>query len=183
MLLLRPAEALRLAGGCLVAPVRGGARNRRRWSVVLHPQERGVTSKVGAQDECLVFDNQEFDLVVPMLEWLLSTVPEGKQYFPVSAGQWQQALRAAARRLFPSLAEPTLYQLRHGGASHEALTQFRDTEALVRRGRWQSLRSVKRYEKGGRVNQVLGTLTPGELKVVLEAEGSLGACLSRTFRG
>ncbi|CAK0839946.1 unnamed protein product, partial [Prorocentrum cordatum] len=148
VLLLRPAETLRLAGGCLVAPVRGGGRSRRKWSVVLHPQERGVTSKVGAQDECMVFDNPEFDLVLPLLEWLLKSVPFGKPLFPLSAAQWQEALGAAARRRFPSLAAPTLYQLRHGGASHEALAQFRSSEDLMRRGRWHSQRSVKRYEKG-----------------------------------
>ncbi|CAK0863277.1 unnamed protein product, partial [Prorocentrum cordatum] len=148
VLLLRPAETLRLAGGCLVAPVRGGGRSRRKWSAVLHPQERGVTSKVGAQDECMVFDNPEFDLVLPLLEWLLKSVPFGKPLFPLSAAQWQEALRAAARRRFPSLAAPALYQLRHGGASHEALTQFRSSEDLMRRGRWHSQRSVKRYEKG-----------------------------------
>ncbi|CAK0796309.1 unnamed protein product, partial [Prorocentrum cordatum] len=168
VLLLRPAETLRLAGGCLVAPVRGGGRSRRKWSVVLHPQERGVTSKVGAQDECMVFDNPEFDLVLPLLEWLLKSVPVGKPLFPLSAAQWQEALRAAARRRFPSLAAPTLYQLRHGGAPHEALTQFRSSEDLMRRGRWHSQHSVKRYEKGGRVNQVLQSLTAEELNAALE---------------
>ena len=142
-----------------------------------------MTSKVGAQDECMVFDNPEFDLVLPLLERLFKTVPAGKPLFPLSTVQWQEAVRAAARRRFPSLAAPTLYQLRHGGASHEALTQFRNSEDLMRRGRWHSLRSVKRYEKGGRVNQVLQALTPAELNLALEAERTLGECLSRTFRG
>ncbi|CAK0899236.1 unnamed protein product [Prorocentrum cordatum] len=120
LLLLRPAETLRLAGGCLVAP-----------------------------DERMVFDNPEFELV--------------------------EAVRSATRLLFPSLVAPTLYQLRHGGALHEALTEFRSTEGLMRRGRWHSLRSVKWYEKGGRVNQVLRSLTPKELNAALEAERTLVA--------
>ncbi|CAK0856369.1 unnamed protein product [Prorocentrum cordatum] len=182
VLLLRPAEALRLAGGCLVAPVSGGAPNRRKWPVVLHPRERGLTSKVGAQDECMVFDNPEFELVVPMLVSLQRTVAEGRPLFPLRSALWHEAARSAARRLFPSFVAPALYQLRHGGASHEALTEVRSTEGLVRRGRWHSLRSVKRCEKGGRVNQVLRSLTPEELNAALEAERRLGARLSRTYR-
>ena len=157
VLLLRPAEALKLAGGSLVAPV-------------------------GAQDECMVFDNPEFDLVVPLLESLRKSVPAGRPLLRLSASQWRVALGAAAGRVFSSLAAPALYQLRHGGAFHEALTQFRSAEALMRRGRGHSLRSEKRYEKGGRVNQVLRSLTPEELNLALEAECTLGACLSRRFR-
>lgn len=46
-----------------------------------------------------------------------------------------------------------LYQLRHGGASHELLTGFRDVPGPMKRGRWKTLASVRRYEKGGRVHQ------------------------------
>ena len=54
---------------------------------------------------------------------------------------------------------PMLYQCLHGGASHELLTKTRDMAGLMKRHRWRSLDSVRRYEKGGRVHQLLGSLS------------------------
>ncbi|CAK0807812.1 unnamed protein product [Prorocentrum cordatum] len=177
-LLLRPAEARRLTGGCLVALMASGAASRRRWSIVLHPQERGLTSKVGAQDECLVFDSLEFDLIVPLFKHLQRSVADGHPYFDVGAGQWVEALRASSRRLLPSRAGPTLYQLRPGGAPRDVLTEFRATEGPMRRGRRTAC-----DETGGRVNQALGSLTAAGLERAPGAERALGARLSATFHG
>ena len=41
------------------------------------------------------------------------------------------------------------YQLRHSGLSWQKLHQRRGQVAIMRRGRWRSLASLSRYEKGG----------------------------------
>jgi hypothetical protein len=46
------------------------------------------------------------------------------------------------------IGKPHLYRLRHGGASHEAANHMRSLTAIQVRGRWQSIKSVKNYEKG-----------------------------------
>ena len=51
-----------------------------------------------------------------------------------------------------------LYQLRHGGASHELLSGARDINGIKKRGRWLSDTSLRRYEKGGRVAQQMARL-------------------------
>ena len=45
------------------------------------------------------------------------------------------------------------YQGRHTGASADRAEGLRTQEQVMKRGRWQALRSVRRYEKAGRVNQ------------------------------
>ena len=57
---------------------------------------------------------------------------------------------------------PVLYQLRHGGASHEVASGRRDLPPRMKRGRWSTLMSVRRYEKGGRLAELLGRLTAHE---------------------
>ena len=58
---------------------------------------------------------------------------------------------------------PVLYQLRHGGASHELATGRREITALAKRGRWDSLVSVRRYEMGGRLTELVSRLTPDQV--------------------
>ncbi|CAK0904139.1 unnamed protein product [Prorocentrum cordatum] len=119
---------------------------------------RQQLAAAGAQGECMMLDGPEFDPVVPLLASL-------------------QESAAVGRRLLPSLAAPPVWQLRRGGASREALTEFRSYKT----GRWHSPRPAKRCERGSD-NQVLRPLTPEELNRALEAERTLGACLSRTCR-
>ena len=57
-----------------------------------------------------------------------------------------------------------IYQTRHGGASHDAASRHRPIEEIQKRGRWRCLRSVARYENGGRINQVLNRLSTKELE-------------------
>lgn len=39
------------------------------------------------------------------------------------------------------------HQLRHGGASHDALHRFRDARSIQRHGRWRARGSARRYDK------------------------------------
>ena len=67
------------------------------------------------------------------------------------------------------LGQPHLYRLRHGGASHEAAHSLRELTAIQARGRWQTLKSVKNYEKGGRLQQLFGALSAGTRRASLLA--------------
>eukprot|EP00973_Karenia_brevis_P042613 5898224-Karenia_brevis.AAC.1 len=46
-----------------------------------------------------------------------------------------------------------VYQLRHTGASADALAQRRTMQDIMSRGRWASVRSVKRYAKPGGIQR------------------------------
>ena len=50
------------------------------------------------------------------------------------------------------------YRLRHGGASHDFVNKLRDLTEIQHRGRWKSTASVRRYQKGGRLTQLMNAL-------------------------
>ena len=77
---------------------------------------------------------------------------------------------------------PVLYQLRHGGASHELATGRREITALAKRGRWGSLASVRRYERGGRLTELASRLTPAQVDLAELCQSHIGAILCGTCR-
>lgn len=50
------------------------------------------------------------------------------------------------------------YRLRHGGASMDYWEKHRSIVEIQKRGRWRATASVRRYEKGGRLSQLLNSL-------------------------
>ncbi len=55
------------------------------------------------------------------------------------------------------------YQARRGGATRDILLGRRDRESVRKRGRWHTYTSLRRYEKSGRLQQVLQTTPPAVL--------------------
>ena len=51
------------------------------------------------------------------------------------------------------------YSLRHGGASHDSLMQYRTLASIKERGRWKADSSVLRYKKAARALQRIGLLS------------------------
>ena len=60
--------------------------------------------------------------------------------------------------LEPALHQLHLYRLRHGGASHMFASGLLTLQEVQRQGRWRSSRSLRRYEKGSRLWQILDGL-------------------------
>jgi integrase len=176
-LYLRPSETLRILVRHLVAPVRTGRQKSKFWSIVLHPQERGCPSKTGAYDETIVLDNEEY----PYLDRLLkkaSVRHADSPLFDMTYCQWVREFSEAAQAAqLPFADDPVLYQLRHGGATHEAYRKTRELSAIQARGRWASLSGPRRYVKPGRVDQMLQLLSVKQRKTALGYEKILGALL------
>ena len=57
-----------------------------------------------------------------------------------------------------SSSSASLYRFRHGGASHDYSSRLRDLMAVMQRGRWKSLASLKRYQNGARLTQIFSML-------------------------
>jgi hypothetical protein len=157
---VRPSEALRIRVVDVVPPLAclTGACAR-RWSLVLNPFERGSASKTGEFDESLIFDNPEFGF----FDRILAAATHGRSptalLFEGTYVEWAAAFTGAGMALgLGTLGPPVLYQLRHGGASHELLSGARDINGIKKRGRWLSDTSLRRYEKGGRVAQQMARL-------------------------
>ena len=176
----RPGESLKLKWRQIVAP----NQVNRRWSVLLSessPVEgQSQPSKTHELDEAVLIDH-------PYLLWLgaiLKHLKKGKRAsMPVFdfkmahvSSVFGQALDACGYR--PHGVQ-SVYQIRHGSASTDRLTQQRSMEELMKRGRWRSLSSLRRYEQGGRISQVFGCLSPEEQKAALMAEKQLPIILGR----
>ena len=72
---------------------------------------------------------------------------------------------------------PVIYQLRHGRASHELATGRRNLTDIMS---WKSQVSVKRYEKGGRLAEILERLPPDLANLAEKCQSNIGAILCGT---
>jgi hypothetical protein len=175
---LRPSEAVGLTEQCLVPPVGSGRSRARCWCLVLHPEEDGVASKTGQYDESLLADSTAFPFMPEVLRFLQSRKSGRCLLFGLTYAQWRAAFVASFLPLaLEEFGSPVLHQLRHGGASHEMMTGARDILGVQKRGRWGSVRSLRRYEKGGRVGQLLSKLPKETLDEAEELAGRIGKIL------
>ena len=149
---------------------------------MLQPHERETASKTGEYDESIIVDNVQFKFVEGILSRrsrrLASDAPLFILAYPLWARQFHEASLVAG--LAP-LGPPTLYQCRHGGASHELLARQRPLDEIRKRGRWRTDASVARYEKGGRIQQQLGRLPERLLHHLRRCERRVGAILQGTW--
>ena len=82
--------------------------------------------------------------------------PQKEALFPFTFAEWARQYRACgeACQLQP-LGPPTLYCLRHAGASLDVALGRRDLMQVQQRGNWLVPSSVRRYQKGGRLTEQL----------------------------
>jgi len=181
-LYLRPSEALRLTVGSLVAPIKVGPLTRRFWCIVLHPRELDTPSKTGEFDETLVMDSAFFRFLDPILQALARGRSADQPLVGVTYFEWvADFAEAGAACELDALGPPVLYQLRHGGTSFEMMMQVRPLLEIKKRGRWQADASLRRYEKGGRLQQQLQRLGKARLGEAMRASESVKSALCRAF--
>ncbi|CAK0903427.1 unnamed protein product, partial [Prorocentrum cordatum] len=158
-LYLRPRETLDLAQSQLIPPGFTTATAMHHWCVVLHLFERQTPSKTGVFDESLLVDSTCFPWMPGLVQELHRRTPAGHRLFPVTYAQWNYHFKAVVVELgLQVLGNLTLHQLRHGGASHELYAAARPLRDIQKRGRWATDAALRRYAKGGRVQEQLHRL-------------------------
>ena len=163
ILYLRPCDVLSLCREELVPPLPLSMGGLGRWSVLLHRQEMGEPSKTGVFDEAMVLDNTEYDDLDQV--WAALRSRSGTKLFPMSYDEYANGFTRAIEALqYGPLGVAHLYQLRHGGVSHEVAGGRRPIADAQKRGRWLSAASMRRCEKGGRVAEMLHRLSPAQLE-------------------
>ena len=196
-LYLRPGEAFHIRAIDLVPPV-AKVSGAAHWCLTLHAAETEQDSKTGEFDESLSLDLSRQAVLGPALDLMVSQrlgagwraeqqkfVGAGLHLaaplFDVTLGEVTSDFRTVVDALGveSALGAAHMYMLRHGGASHDYASGCRRLEDVRRRGRWRSWSSVRRYEKGSRLGQVIHKLGP-----VLQAHGKLCVeLLSETVSG
>jgi hypothetical protein len=103
-------------------------------------------------------DKLELSFLAPVLK-SLSDRPVGEKLLGMSYLEYLKVFSEAARRLglplLPSLG-------RHSGASIDAALGRRTLLEIQRMGCWKSARSVRRYEKMGRLNATWKSMTTAQ---------------------
>ena len=156
---LRPSEMVGLTVGQLIPPLSHGHMQHRSWCIVLHPQELEARSKTGKFDESMRLDLEMYDFLKPIFTFLKQTRKPEEKVFSLDYQRWAALFRRAVLDLrLEALGPPTLYMLRHAGASLDVARGARTLQEVQKRGRWDSFASVRRYEKAGRVTELLGRL-------------------------
>ena len=134
---IRPSEALKIRCQDLVRSVQLGVS----WAINLNPLESMEQSKVGLSHEAILLDSQGMEFLGPALERLRTGAAPTDLLFrmddPTLHASWKKALLSL--NLPQDFA--VLYQIRHSGASWDALRKYRSLlEIKLRAAVWRDTR-------------------------------------------
>ena len=139
------------------------------WTVLLFPQEQLRRSKTNQADDTVLMDGS----TCPWMKFIYKVLASGdpaEKIFPWKYPFLARTFGAAAR----SIQVPIVpYQARHSGASIDASRRLRPLLEVQKRGRWQTMKSVTRYEKGGRLAETWKTLTAAQKRHFEVCENNL----------
>ena len=102
------------------------------------------------------------------LLWILHT-PDwsgARTWLEISLVFWRSLYGASYLRRTPSSSPSSP----SSSSSHEAASRLRSLVGIQGRGRWQSLKSVRNYEKGSRLAQLFGSLDVQTQKQCIQAK-------------
>lgn len=158
---MRPTEALRVRCIDVVKPTGRRGQPYRNWTFVMHPFEVGVPSKTLEFDESLELDLDYHRGVGELIHRYINHhhIAQKSTVLGHANKDLTSFMEEASNHLnLQVLGKIDPYRFRHGGASHDAVNRLRDLNAIQMRGRWKSAASVRRYQKGARLNQIFGSL-------------------------
>ena len=154
----RPSEAMSLTARSIVMPLREGEGLSRCLTVVFHMEELGRPGKTNEFDASVPLDLPRQKWLAQLLERWTELRSGEPALWAFSQAELAKEFRIAATDINVQTLAPCLYQLRHGGASHDRLVGARSLLEVQQRGNWRSAASVRRYDKHGRVGLQLQSL-------------------------
>ncbi|CAK0890744.1 unnamed protein product [Prorocentrum cordatum] len=181
---LGPFEAQGLRGAFLLRPVGQAASSAGGWALLLRPTSGGRPGKTGLCNESAVIDLDQH-------LWPLLAGPRGAAALDQSLWDFTlPALREQFSRFANAIElhalDPSLYSLRHGGASWDLQAGRRSLGQTQRRGRWASPGSIERYAKEAYLQDamtrvpdwalVLGRIVHANLLEIVELGPGLQQC-------
>ena len=155
----RPGELLSLTPGQLIAPVENAGEHANSWAILLSPFEEGKAGKTGEFDESLRIDWPELKWLHPLLR-MIARLPPNQKVWPFAERGIHDLYMTSASDAGITQLGSTPYCLRHGGASHDALTGRRTLSEIKDRGRWLSDKSLRRYKKAAAAQKQLVLMGP-----------------------
>ena len=168
----RPSDWLVTQVAWLRPPAKGATAVLRAWTITFYPANQSLSNKAGLQDDTIAIGcSNPRRRWVSELAGLCALRRRGSQHlFTLSLREFENSLTILAEQA--ALPKRVPHQLRHGGASADAIDGLEDVP-LQSRGRWASPKSVLRYRKPGRYLRELALLTPAQLRLARPAESTL----------
>ena len=136
-------------------------------------EELKKPSKTGEYDCTVLLDLERQEWMSQVLLELRRQSGENGLLFPIGYAELSRLFKRAVLKAGVKVLEPTLYTLRHGGASHDCGAKVRCRSTIKARGAWRADSSLRRYEKHGRITLQLRKL-PGAVLQALLRRHSLG---------
>ncbi|CAJ1446249.1 unnamed protein product, partial [Effrenium voratum] len=131
--------------------------------IILSPFERSESSKAGIYDEVLILDDVRMQCLGPLVvQYARGREAQHGEVCPLwsfSASQYLRVWRASVKSLGVEDLAISPYQNRHGGASRDHLLRLRSVQAIQRRGRWAADASARIYDKPGRLQQAVNSVS------------------------
>ena len=176
---MRPSEVMALKKKQVVPPHAGEGR----WAVIIAPAGGGPPSKTGTFDDTItVTAGKHKRGVVAALLRVVYQYAEGPESL-LFKGLASRHINAALKRAASALKFPmtfTGHQLRHGGASDDAL-EGKHIKDIQKRGRWRAPESVRRYEKFGVLLRVRQRFTVLQLQAAGTIQKTMPARLHQAL--
>ncbi|CAK0905955.1 unnamed protein product [Prorocentrum cordatum] len=141
-----PSDLVSTVGASLVRPAARGPRAR--WGLLLFPQEGEARSKMGHYDEGVMLDGQFGSTLAPFLRRLKAQTADASPLWSFSSATFRRPFNEYAAKV--SLGGKNPDQVRHGGASLDALECRRSLKEIQERLRHLCESSTRRYKKGTR---------------------------------
>ena len=174
---LRPGICDALQVSQLVAPHTVAGAGHLHWALHLYPTELLRPGKTGGFDEAVLIDN--FAWIHPFLSLLIDRRDPLDRLWPIAPAVVRSQFQAALAALGMQQLEVSRYALRHGGASHDMLTQSRSMLAIQNRGHWRSNLSLARYGKPARALKELHRINPAVVEYGKAVANNLEAVFHR----
>ncbi|CAK0863166.1 unnamed protein product [Prorocentrum cordatum] len=144
---LRPHELMKIQPEDLPPPPARGASGH--LSLVICPQNRGITTKTGAMGDIAALDCK-WQLEPTPLWSALAGAPQGKPVWAFTCPELARKFKETRSQL-GAPAPPDM--MRHSGPSIDGALQLRPLDEVRKRGRWVSRKSVVRYETAARLSK------------------------------
>ena len=148
---------------------------------LLHPWSHALGSKTNERDVSVPLDLERQAFLVPLLLALRRRRGEHASLFGLSYQGLRESFRAAVVAEDVGILAPSLYGLRHGGASHDRAAGSRPLQEVQQRGAWRAHSSVTRYDKHGRLSFQLARLGPQRVLRLENVTADFESVFTRLF--
>ena len=175
---LRPGEGQNLLGQNVLPPQGSMTSPTAVVALNMAPRELQMHSKTLTWDDTILLD-------CDVMPWLGSAVLALAQRAGPNDTIFKfqpEDVRDVFAQSVAALGLPNdsvLYQFRHSGASYDLLFRKREYEVIKARGRWRTETSMRRYAKQGRVQRLMGTLSPQVTRYCQESVERIGKIVAR----